>query len=64
MTTATETDLATARGSMAYRFSDMVRDTINEHGEAWAFAYYVTSGRLSRWEYRLFAGLGIDDGMR
>lgn len=56
--------MTTTRGSTAYRFSDMVRDTINEHGEAWAFAYYVTSGRLSRWEYRLFAGLGIDDGMR
>ena len=56
--------MTTTRGSMAYRFSDMVRDTIAVHGEAWAYAYYVASGRLARWEYRLFAGLGCDDGMR
>lgn len=56
--------MSSLHGSVSYPFSQMVRDTINEHGEAWAWDYYVRKHKLPRWQYRLFAGLGCDNGMQ
>lgn len=54
---------AKLQGTIEFPFSTLVRETIEKHGEGWAFDYYVRQQGLARWEYRLFAGLGMDDGM-
>ncbi|UOF77870.1 hypothetical protein [Bacteriophage sp.] len=39
-------------GSKVWTMVDMMRDTIREHGLAWAVDYY--SRRMPRWEFRVF----------
>lgn len=42
----------TGKGSI--RFSELVQDTIAEHGIAWAAAYYASKG-LPLWQFLIFA---------
>ena len=44
--------MTSTRGSLAFPFADMVRDTIQVHGLQWALAYY--SQRIPAWELRFF----------
>lgn len=42
----------TGKGSI--RFSELVADTVREHGLAWAAAYYAKKG-LPLWQFLIFA---------
>ncbi len=52
--------MATMHGTLGYTFSEMVRDTIEAHGFAWAWDYYVVRRGLSAWEFAIFAGCDYD----
>lgn len=38
-------------GSGNVRFSELFADTVSEHGECWAFGYYVCKHGMSEWEF-------------
>jgi hypothetical protein len=44
-------------GSVVFPFSEMVRDTIREHGLSWAVSYYRGKHGLSAREFRIFSGI-------
>lgn len=44
--------MTTTHGIDGITFTDLVRDTVNTHGIAWAVAYYYK--RLPAWEARFF----------
>lgn len=41
---------ASMRGSLAYPFGEMFRDTCAEHGWLWAYVFYTDHG-MSEWEF-------------
>ena len=49
--------MSSLRGSLAFPFDQMVKDTINTHGRAWAGRYYRVKHGLSATEFRIFSGI-------
>lgn len=46
------------KGSQSVRFVELVRDTMREHGVAWAVRYYAK--RLPRWELRFWMARAVE----
>lgn len=44
--------MSTTRGNVGFTMVEMMRDTIQTHGLAWAMQYYAA--RLPAWELRVF----------
>jgi len=48
------------QGAKDVRFSELVKDTIDQHGVKWAFNYYVKKHGLSPRQFQIYAGLTAD----
>ena len=51
---------STMQGAEGVRLSDMVQDSIREHGVKWAFDYYVKKHGLPPKQFQIFANLVAD----
>jgi hypothetical protein len=55
--------MSTMQGTLSYPFGEMFRDTVREHGSAWACQYYTRRG-MPEWELKFWLRSIDDDETR